>query len=84
MATEDQTLEQQLEAMLDVERIDPPEEFAKNAVVTDPGIFDRAAEDPEAFWAEQADALHWHQRWDQVLDWSNPPFAKWFVGGKRI
>jgi acetyl-CoA synthetase len=82
MATEDQTLEQQLEAMLDVETIEPPEEFAKQAVVTDPGVFERATEDPEGFWAEQADALHWHQRWDQVLDWSNPPFAKWFVGGK--
>ena len=35
-----------------------------------------------AFWAEQAEALDWDDKWDQVLDWSNPPFAKWFVGGK--
>ena len=37
--------------------------------------------DREAFWAEQADRLHWNQTWDQVLDWQ-APFAKWFVGGK--
>ena len=42
----------------------------------------RADADPEGFWAEQAEALHWFEKWDQVLDWSNPPFAKWFVGGK--
>jgi acetyl-CoA synthetase len=82
MATEGQTLEQQLGALLDQERFEPPDEFAEQAVVTDPGIFERADQDPEGFWSEQADALHWNQRWDQVLDWSEPPFAKWFVGGK--
>jgi acetyl-CoA synthetase len=41
-----------------------------------------AGADPLAFWERQADRLHWHQRWDQVLDWTNPPFAKWFVGGQ--
>ena len=35
----------------------------------------------EAFWAEQAERLDWDTKWDQVLDWDNPPFAKWFVGG---
>ena len=49
---------------------------------TTPRIYERADADSEAFWAEQAEALHWDQKWDQVLDWSNPPFAKWFVGGK--
>jgi acetyl-CoA synthetase len=75
-------IEQQLEELLEQERFPPPEGFAEQAVVSDPGIYDRAEADPEAFWAEQAEALHWDQRWDQVLDWSNPPFAKWFVGGK--
>ena len=42
----------------------------------------RPSRDPEGFWAEQAEALDWDEKWDQVLDWSNPPFAKWFVGGK--
>jgi acetyl-CoA synthetase len=82
MATEGQTLEQQLGALLEQERFEPPDEFAEQAVVTDPGIFERADQDPEGFWSEQADALHWNERWDQVLDWSEPPFAKWFVGGK--
>ncbi len=81
MATEQQTLEQQLDALLDQERFDPPAEFCKSAQVTDPGIFERA-EDFEAFWAEQAEALDWAQKWDTVLDASNAPFYKWFVGGK--
>jgi acetyl-CoA synthetase len=81
MATEEQTLEQRLEALLDQERFDPPEEFCKNANITDASIFEKA-EDFEGFWAEQADALHWDQKWDMVLDDSNAPFYKWFVGGK--
>ena len=34
------------------------------------------------FWAEQAERLDWAEKWDRVLDWDNPPFAKWFVGGR--
>ncbi len=41
----------------------------------------RAKDDPEGFWAEQARSLHWDRPWEKVLDW-NPPFAKWFVGGR--
>src|SRR3954454_2512136 len=82
MATEGQTLEQQLEELLDQETFPPPEGFAEHAVVTDAGIYESADQDYEAFWAEQAGALHWDEKWDQVLDWSTPPFAKWFVGGK--
>jgi len=36
----------------------------------------------EKFWAEQAEKLHWFKKWDKVLDASNPPFYKWFTGGK--
>ena len=82
MATEGQTIEQQLEELLDQETFPPPEEFSEQAVVSDPEIYERADADYEAFWAEQAEALDWETKWDQVLDWSNPPFAKWFVGGK--
>src|SRR3954469_18843446 len=81
MATEGQTLEQQLEELLDQETFPPPDGFKDNAVVSDPAIYEQG-EDYEAFWAERAEALHWDTKWDQVLDWSNPPFAKWFVGGK--
>src|SRR5688572_1768101 len=76
------TLESQIEELLDQETFEPPEEFASNAVVTDESSVEQADADHEAFWAEQAEALHWHEKWDQVLDWSDPPHAKWFVGGK--
>jgi acetyl-CoA synthetase len=76
------TLEAQLEELLDQETFSPPSEFASNAVISDAKIHERAEGDPEAFWAEQAEALDWAEKWDQVLDWSNPPFAKWFAGGK--
>ena len=38
--------------------------------------------DPKSFWSEQAKLVDWHQPFSQVLDYSNPPFAKWFVGGQ--
>jgi len=38
--------------------------------------------DPEAYWGERAEELEWYKRWDKVLDDSDPPFFKWFVGGK--
>ncbi|MDW0282915.1 MAG: acetate--CoA ligase [Nitrososphaeraceae archaeon] len=41
-----------------------------------------AEEQPEQFWAEQAKNLVWFKEWNKVLDWSDQPFAKWFVGGK--
>src|SRR5690606_7001585 len=59
----------------------PPPEMVKDANVT-ANAFAAAAADRLAFWERQADRLHWHRRWDQALDWSNPPFAKWFVGGQ--
>ena len=82
MATEGQTLEQSLEAMLEIEKFDPPEDFREHAKVTDTEMYDRADEDFQGFWAEQAEALHWEQKWDTVLDDSDPPFYKWFTGGK--
>jgi acetyl-CoA synthetase len=41
-----------------------------------------AADHPEQFWAERAEELEWHRKWDKVLDDSNKPFFKWFVGGR--
>ena len=61
-------------------RFEPPAELAANANVTEEA-YARADADREGFWAEAAERLDWGRRWDQVLDWSNPPFAKWFVGG---
>jgi len=42
----------------------------------------RSIEQPEAFWGEQADLIHWHKPFTNVLDYSRPPFTKWFVGGE--
>jgi len=67
--------------LLEERRFPPPEGFAASAVVGDPSIYDRAAADPEAFWAEQAAALDWFEPWHTVLEW-DLPFARWFVGGK--
>jgi acetyl-CoA synthetase len=61
-------------------RFAPPEALAAEANVTQEA-YERATSDREAFWADAAERLDWGQTWDQVLDWSNPPFAKWFVGG---
>ena len=42
----------------------------------------RSIADPDGFWAEAAEALHWERRWDRVLDDSDKPFYRWFTGGK--
>ncbi|MEV4507577.1 acetate--CoA ligase [Dactylosporangium sp. NPDC049525] len=59
----------------------PPAEFAAAANVTE-GAYAEARQDRLAFWERQARRLSWAKDWDQVLDWTNPPFAKWFVGGQ--
>jgi len=71
-----------LSALLDERRTFPPsDEFKKCANWNDPTIYDRAAKDPEAFWATEAKNLDWFAPWHTVLEW-NAPWAKWFVGGK--
>jgi acetyl-CoA synthetase len=62
-------------------RFEPPAELAEHANMK-AEAYERAAADPEAFWAEQAGRLDWDRTWDRVLDWDNAPFAKWFVGGR--
>ena len=44
--------------------------------------FDRSINDPNSFWGEVAEDVHWYKKWDKVLDDSNPPFYRWFVGGE--
>ena len=58
----------------------PTPEFAAQANAK-ADMYEEAERDQLAFWEKQASALHWHQKWNKVLDWQ-PPFAKWFVGGK--
>jgi len=72
----------EIDALLQEDRSFPPSpEFQRAALVNDPGIYDRAAKDPEAFWAGLAGELEWIEPWKEVLRWK-PPYAEWFVGGK--
>jgi acetyl-CoA synthetase len=73
--------ESTLDSLLTEDRsFPPPPEFAAQANANDPAVYAQAAADPEAYWAEWAERLHWFKPWERVLDW-NPPYAKWFVGG---
>jgi propionyl-CoA synthetase len=45
-------------------------------------FYRRSIQDRDAFWAEQAQLIHWNRRFDRVLDFGRPPFARWFVGGQ--
>ncbi|WP_273846975.1 acetate--CoA ligase [Rubrobacter calidifluminis] len=77
------TEEKTIEALLEERRtFPPPEEFAARANVSDPSVYERAERDPEGFWAGFARELHWFKEWDKVLDDSEAPFYKWFVGGR--
>ncbi|GAB2871076.1 acetate--CoA ligase [Lentzea nigeriaca] len=73
---------QALDNLLTESRTFPPsDDFAAQANAK-PDLYEEAKADREAFWAKQAERLHWDTKWTQVLDWSDAPFAKWFVGGK--
>jgi acetyl-CoA synthetase len=70
-----------LSALLHENRRFPPSPEFTAAANAKPGIYEEAAGDRLAFWAQQAEALTWAQPWQEVLDWQ-PPFARWFVGAK--
>ncbi len=76
-----------IESILHEQRLfQPSPEFSKKAHIKNleeyQQLYDQAKADPEKFWTQLAQQeLHWFGKWDQVLDWQ-PPFAKWFVGGK--
>ena len=63
------------------EQYPPSGDFVRRALVKDDALYKQAAKDPEGFWAQEAERLHWSKKWDRVLQWE-APFAKWFVGGK--
>jgi acetyl-CoA synthetase len=61
----------------------PSPEVLENAHVKEyENLYRRSLEDPHGFWGELAEELEWYQKWERVLDDSNPPFFKWFVGGQ--
>jgi acetyl-CoA synthetase len=72
----------EIDALLKEDRSFPPSEaWRTTANVRDAEVYDRAARDPEAFWAAFAMELEWMKPWDTVLKWESP-HAQWFVGGK--
>ncbi len=84
MATRDLTgLEEELSALLEVERFEPPAEFREQALLSDPAVYEEAAADPQAWWLKQAtELLDWSREPSESLDESNPPFYKWFADGE--
>ncbi|AIC47142.1 acetate--CoA ligase [Rhodoluna lacicola] len=59
----------------------PSSDFAKNAIAQ-PELYAEAKADRLGFWAKQANRLHWHKPFTQILDWSEAPFARWFHDGE--
>ena len=82
MADESKSVPTEIDALLDEHRtFAPPDAFTRAANVSDAAIYDTADADPERFWEGFAQQLEWMQPWQKILEW-NPPYAKWFVGGK--
>jgi acetyl-CoA synthetase len=82
MAADPTESDETLANLMHEQRRFPPEAgFSAQANATS-SDYDEAAGDRLAFWARQAERLDWSHQWSEVLDWSNPPFAKWFVGGR--
>ena len=73
----------EIAALLHEDRVfEPSAEFRARAHVRDTSPYQEAERDYEGFWAKFASELEWSRKWTTVLDWTNPPHAKWFVGGQ--
>ncbi|MDO7881035.1 acetate--CoA ligase [Salinibacterium soli] len=71
-----------IDSLLHEERRFPPSPDFTEGSVASPALYEQAKADRLAFWADRArEQLHWHTPFTQTLDWSNPPFAKWFADG---
>ena len=75
-----------IESMMQEGRtISPSDTFKQNAKLKSEAEYEKlyrqSLDDPETFWGDVANELHWFQPWDTVTEW-NEPFVKWFVGGK--
>jgi len=60
----------------------PDQAFKARALIHDQALYRKAEADRLSYWAEMAENIEWINKWDQVLDDSNPPYYKWFVNGK--
>ncbi len=74
--------ETSIDSLLHEDRRFPPSPEFAAAAVAKPELYDDAQADRLAFWADRARELHWHRPFTQTLDWSNPPFARWFADGE--
>src|SRR5215470_15776861 len=82
----DSRSEAAIDSVLREDRVFPPSaDFSRQAHIASRAdydrLYERSVKSPEDFWAEMALRLHWNAPWQRVLDWQ-PPFAKWFVGGR--
>src|SRR5919197_1176475 len=76
-------LGRELEALLEVEKFPPPEDFRRAALVQDWSLHEEAERDLEGFWARQAEELvDWYEKPRQTLNESDAPFYRWFEDGK--
>jgi acetyl-CoA synthetase len=71
----------------EIEAISPPEKFMRGMPLINSEeaynvLYKESVEDPEKFWAREAEFLNWFKPWDKVLDETNKPFYEWFVGGE--
>ena len=79
-------MSQSIDSILKETRLfNPPAEFSQKAHIQSVEQYEKlyreAQEDPEKFWGQIANELHWFRKWDKVLEW-DAPWAKWFVGGQ--
>jgi len=76
-------IEKEIGELLEREIFEPPKEFVENALLNDESVYEDAAHDPPAWWAEQSrELLHWEADFGEALDESKAPFYRWFGGGK--
>jgi len=76
-----------MESVMHEKRVfSPPEKFSSGAHINSMEAYEeqyrRSMDDPEGYWGEVAESLHWFKKWNRVLDDSEAPFYKWFTGGK--
>ena len=75
--------EPELDVLMKTDRtFEPPEGFAESAEFNDPSVYETANADYEAWWADWGRKLDWIQPFTEVLDWTDPPHARWFADGK--
>jgi acetyl-CoA synthetase len=79
--------EANITSVLSERRLFPPSaDFSKKSHIQTldqyHALYAESLNSPDTFWPRMASELSWFKKWDTLLDWSNPPFAKWFVGGK--